>query len=397
MRLRPERTDEQDIMGRPAEPQATRLVHELFAELADEVRNERFAVAPNPCVGAAILAEGRVVARGVHREWGGPHAELEVFAAARRAGFEPETWEALVVTLEPCSSTGKTPPCTEAILATPVPTIFVGSLDPDPRHRGAGVEELRRAGREVVVLDGAVPLERVAPYFLGWIGQERLRRPRPWTIAKWAQTRSGHLIPPEHVGEGRWISGPESLAEVQCLRARVDAIVTGVGTVMADDPRLTVRPPARTDHAPARVILDTYLRTPPDARLFAAPREDERAGEVHVLCLPGIDANRQRALVEAGAQVHAIRGDDRTHLSLRGVQTWLWEHGFRRVLLEAGPTLVGAYLDAGFVDQVRIYTGNVSGGRGESLGMRLASLKLQERLDRECGDDAVLEAFLRTD
>jgi len=380
-----------------AGPQANRLVQELFAELGQTAFEFRFAVAPNPCVGAAVIAEGRAVARGFHSDWGGPHAEVEAFAAARRAGFPDPTWEALVVTLEPCSSHGKTPPCSDAILATNVPTILVGALDPDPRHRGAGVELLRRAGREVVVLDGAAPLERVAPHFLRWVGNERLRRPRPWTIAKWAQTRSGHLVPPEEVGEGRWISGPESLAEVQCLRARVDAVVTGVGTVLADDPRLTVRPPGRATTPPARVVLDASLRTRPDARLFAEPARDESAGEVHILCLRGSDANRQRALVEAGAQVHGLRGDDRTHLNLREVQRWLWERGFQRVLLEAGPTLLSAYLDAGFVDQVRVYTGDVRGGRGESLGARLAGLRLRSRLDRECGFDSVLEAFLEPD
>lgn len=382
----------------PAGPETTRLVTDVLGQLETEARQTRFSAAPNPCVGAAVIAGGEVVARGYHREWGGAHAEVEAFAAARRAGFEPETWEALVVTLEPCSSEGKTPPCTDAILATPVPVIFVGSLDPEPRHRGRGVDLLRQAGREVEVLDGMVPLERVAPHFLRWIDTERVRRPRPWTIAKWAQTRSGHLTPPADIGEGRWISSPDSLAEVQHLRAGVDAIITGVGTVLADDPRLTVRAPGKAHRgAPARVILDSDLRTPPEARLFSSPGEGEHAGQVHVLCLPGSDGNRQRALFEAGAQVHGVRGEDRTHLSIREVQAWLWDHGFRRVLVEAGPSLLSSYLDSGLVDQVRIYTGNVSGGRGDSLGSKVAGLRLQDLEHRECGEDAVLEAFLESE
>src|SRR5436190_717166 len=164
-------------------------------------------------------------------------------------------------TLEPCSSQGKTPPCVERILASGVRCVVVGALDPDPRHGGAGLSSLRERGVEVVLLEGASPLSAVAPHFNSWIDQERLRRPRPWTIAKWAQTRTGQLIPPSGVGGGRWISGPESLKEVQVLRGRVDAIVSGVGTVLADDPRFTVRPPGDPSRPPWKIVFDSYLRT----------------------------------------------------------------------------------------------------------------------------------------
>ena len=163
-------------------PQAHGLARDLLSRLAAQARAYRFAVAPNPCVGASILAGGREVGLGFHTEWGGPHAEIEAFAAARRAGVREESWEALVITLEPCCSTGKTPACTDAILATSIPVIFVGALDPDPRHRGKGLELLREAGREVVLLDGGSPLEEAAPHFLRWTSSERIRRPRPWTI-----------------------------------------------------------------------------------------------------------------------------------------------------------------------------------------------------------------------
>lgn len=381
-------------MGGLVRPLDPATFQPLLQELGEEAQVHRFTVAPNPCVGAAVITAGRVIARGFHRQWGGPHAEVEALAAAARTSVPRHQWDTLVVTLEPCSTEDKTPACTEAIARSGVRTVVVGSLDQDQRHRGRGVEILRDLGLEVIVLDGASPLENVAPYFLAWTGFERLRRPRPWTIAKWAQTLTGQLIPPEDVGHGRWISGPEALADVQLLRARVDAIVTGVGTVLADDPRFTVRAPGATDSPPARVVLDGYLRTPPDSRLLAPPAEGEAGGPVHVLCQRGSDANRQRTLVEAGAELSGIRGDDRLTLNLREVQTWLWNQGYRRILLEAGPTLLGSYLEAGFVDQIKVYTGDVRGGRGSSLAPWLVGTRLKQRHQTECGSDSVLEAFL---
>lgn len=375
-------------------PVDTAALEHLLEELGREARAFRFDVAPNPCVGAAVLSAGRVVGRGYHERWGGPHAEVRALEAAERSAVPPEDWDTLVITLEPCSTRGKTGPCTEAILRSGIRTVIAGAVDPDSRHRGAGLEVLRKAGVEVYALEGRAPLDKVAPHFLRWTSHERLNRPRPWTIAKWAQTRTGQLQPPEEHPGGRWISGPEARAEVQVLRAQVDAIVTGVGTVLADDPRLTVRPPGRTDLPPARIVLDSVLRTPPDARLFAPPAEDEAAGPVHVLCQVAPDANRAKALARAGAQLHGLRGVDRRTLRLRSVQDWLWEEGYRRVLLEAGPTLLRAYLDAGFVDQIRVFTGDVRGGRGESLASWLAAVRLLDRADREVGGDSVLEGFL---
>lgn len=381
-------------MSELTHPLDSRSLGALLAELGAEARAFRFEVAPNPCVGAAVLSSGEVIARGYHRVWGGPHAEVEALEAAARTDVPPELWDALVVTLEPCSSAGKTPPCTEAVLASGIPTVVVGAQDPDLRHRGAGLQALREAGVEVIEIGHASPLESTSPHFLHWLEHERVRRPRPWVVAKWAQTLTGQLSPPENIGEGRWITGTEARAEVGVLRGRVDAIVTGVGTVLADDPRLTVRPASLCERPPARVVLDTALRTPPEAQLFRAAA-DEAAGPVHLLSLAGADASgaRAHALAQAGAEIHGLRGDDVHHLNLREVAGWLWEQGFRRVLLEAGPTLLASFLDAGFVDQVRVYTGAIPGGRGEGLGSWLAARALEERLDREVGGEAVLEAF----
>jgi diaminohydroxyphosphoribosylaminopyrimidine deaminase / 5-amino-6-(5-phosphoribosylamino)uracil reductase len=378
----------------------------ILRDLAVEAFSARFEIAPNPCVGAAVLSRGRIVAKGIHRFWGGPHAEVEALSRAAASMTPKESWDTLVVTLEPCSSTGKTPPCVEAVLASGIKHVVIGALDPDPRHRGQAVEILRAAGVEVTLLepklgpDYAWGLPDISQHFLNWNSSERLRRPRPWNIAKWAQTRTGQLIPPQKVGEGRWISGPTSLAEVQLLRGRVDAILTGYGTVRDDDPRLSVRAPGDASSPPLRVVFDSYLHTPPDARLFApidssaAAAGLEAAGPVVIFTRPGPDAKRARSLLEVGAEIVALPPDDNGQLSLWAASAWLWNRGVRRTLLEAGPTLIQSYSDHDLLDQVRVYSGDVAGGRGASLGRLLSEHRQNARVDRESGSDVVLEYFL---
>ncbi|MBL6719922.1 MAG: bifunctional diaminohydroxyphosphoribosylaminopyrimidine deaminase/5-amino-6-(5-phosphoribosylamino)uracil reductase RibD [Planctomycetes bacterium] len=376
------------------------LLEAQLRELALEARAHRFEVAPNPCVGAGILSGGRLVARGFHEHWGGAHAELQALREADRLGIPLAERDALLVTLEPCSSFGKTPPCTEAVIEAGLRRVVVGATDPDPRHRGQGLERLRGAGVEVVELPTGSPLEQTSPHFLRWTSPARTRSRRPWVVAKWAQTMTGQLVPPPEVGEGRWISGPEALEEVQVLRSRVDAILTGSGTVLADDPRLTVRGPAAAGltEGPGRVVLDTDLRTPPEAKLLRAPGPDERGGPLLFFARTDIDPVRARRLVEAseapGIEVTTARMADRTHFDLRDVLERLWERGVRRLMVEAGPSLLQALFDAGLVDQVRIYTGSVRGGEGPTLGPWLAQARLEQRMDSEVGTMARLDAFV---
>ncbi len=370
-------------------------VGKLLGELARDSTTRRFEVAPNPCVGAAVLSGGRVIATGFHDSWGGSHAEVNALEAAAKSGQRVLPEDALVITLEPCSSQGKTPPCTEAILRSGIRRVIVGEIDPDPRHRGRGIEALRQRGIEVLVLPGPARLAEVAPHFLRWTDADRLRRPRPWTIAKWAQTRTGQLQPPAEVGGGRWISGPLALAEVQVLRGRVDALLTGVSTVRADDPRLTVRLPGDPTRPPLRAVLDTELRTPPQARILQPAGPHEAGGEVVIFCRRGADPARHRTLEKAGARVQPVQaGEDGRPLCWEVVR-WLWEHGVQRLCLESGPTILSAWFEAELVDQVRVYTGNVNGGRGPSLAERLERRRLAGVSFSEVGGDARLDAFVR--
>ncbi|HEX6884405.1 MAG TPA: bifunctional diaminohydroxyphosphoribosylaminopyrimidine deaminase/5-amino-6-(5-phosphoribosylamino)uracil reductase RibD [Planctomycetota bacterium] len=386
-------SDPREAVASLGEAEAAHL-RALLAELGRESQAFRFEVAPNPCVGAAVLSDGVEVGRGHHRVFGGPHAEILALEAARRSGVPRERWDTLVVTLEPCSSHGKTPPCTAALLGEPLRRVVVGALDPDPRHRGRGLEELRARGLEVVFLRGAAPLERVAPHFLAWTGPDRLRRSTPWVLAKWAQTRTGQLSPPAGAPAGHWISGPEARQEVHALRARVDAILVGVGTVLADDPRLSVRG-VEGAGAPLRVVLDSSLRTPAGARLFRPPEADERAGPVLIVTRAGLDPVRYRALTEAGATIHALHPGDDGRASLRETLGLLWTQGVRRVLLEAGPTLLTAAFEQEHVDQVRVYTASMNGGLGPSMARYLGSERVEQVTHGEVGADARLDAFVK--
>jgi len=182
---------------------------------------------------------------------------------------------------------------------------------------------------------------------------------------------------------------------VHQLRCCVDAILSGAGTVLADDPRLTVRPPASTEDPPLRVILDTHLVTPKGASLFDEPGEGESGGPVHLIARIGFDPRRARELQERGATIHGVHPGDDGLPALREVQGLLWNLGVRRAMLEAGPKLLAAYFRAELIDQVRVYTGAVNGGEGPDLAEWLFPEKLSEVDHAEVGADARLDAFVR--
>ncbi|MCX7817737.1 MAG: bifunctional diaminohydroxyphosphoribosylaminopyrimidine deaminase/5-amino-6-(5-phosphoribosylamino)uracil reductase RibD [Kiritimatiellae bacterium] len=303
--------------------------------LALAVRGEGLT-RPNPPVGAVVVRDERVVGEGWHRLAGGPHAERIALAKAgpRARGAT------LFVTLEPCSTWGRTPPCTDAILAAGVSRVVAACADPNPRHRGRGLRLLRQRGVQVTVGPERATARELIAGFAKWITTGR-----PWVTLKLAMSFDGRLA--DANGRSRWISSRESRRWVQAERRRADAILVGVGTVLADDPRLLPRP--ALGRAPWRVVLDTTARTPRDATLL----NDAAARQTVVMVGENCDAARCRALTRGGASVERVRVDPTNgRLDLREVFAALGRRGVLRVLCEGGSTLAGALVKDGLVDEL---------------------------------------------
>jgi diaminohydroxyphosphoribosylaminopyrimidine deaminase/5-amino-6-(5-phosphoribosylamino)uracil reductase len=316
---------------------------------------------PNPRVGCVIARGERVIAEGWHARAGGPHAE----AVALEAASEPVRGATAYVTLEPCSHHGRTPPCADALVAAGIGRVVYAMGDPNPKVDGGGALKLRAAG--IPVEGGLLEAESRAlnPGFIS-----RMTRGRPWVTVKLAASLDGGTALPG--GESRWITGEAARADVQRLRARSSAVMTGSGTVIADDPRLDVRIPGAT-RQPLRVILDSRLRTPPDARILAPP------GACLILCVHE-DPERARALRAAGAEVLkvAAAGDG---IDLGAALELLAARQVNELLVECGAGLAGAFLAAGLVDELDLYVAPTLLGRDARRLTDLESpLSMAERL-----------------
>jgi diaminohydroxyphosphoribosylaminopyrimidine deaminase/5-amino-6-(5-phosphoribosylamino)uracil reductase len=289
------------------------------------------ATAPNPVVGCVILdASGAVAGEGWHRKAGGPHAEVHALLAA---GERARGGTALV-TLEPCNHTGRTGPCAQALIAAGVARVVYAVADPSPAAAGGG-QTLRAAG--VDVASGLLGAEAEAVN-VAWL--TAIRKGRPYVRWKYAATLDGRIAAAD--GSSRWISSPQSRQDAHRLRAEADAVVVGSGTLLADDPQLAVR---GIDGAtqPLRVVVDSRARVAPGARVLddAAPTLIAVAEDADTAHLPGVDVVR----LPAGT----------TGLDVTALLAELHARGVRSVLLEGGPTLAGAFVAAGAVDEVTGY------------------------------------------
>ncbi|WP_206831391.1 bifunctional diaminohydroxyphosphoribosylaminopyrimidine deaminase/5-amino-6-(5-phosphoribosylamino)uracil reductase RibD [Alicyclobacillus fructus] len=343
---------------------------------------------PNPMVGCVVVHDGLIVGQGAHLEAGTPHAEVH---ALRMAG-ERARGATLYVTLEPCNHHGRTPPCTDAILAAGVRRVVVAALDVDPRTAGLGVNRLRDAGIEVEV--GVLEKEArdLNRHFF-----HRVRTGRPYVIYKVAMTLSGHVAASS--GHSQYVTGPAARVDVHRLRQIIPAIGVGVGTVLADNPELTARDLAagtRRDRQPLRVVFDTHLRTPPTARLLAAPGR--------TLILTSHRAARTEAaarLIDRGGVrvVPVSERDGRLHLdeALRAVA----EEGANALLLEGGPTLASALLQMRLIDEVRVYlapkllAGGLSALQGAVTQSMSEAAELHDVSIEWLDDDLVLTGRVR--
>jgi diaminohydroxyphosphoribosylaminopyrimidine deaminase/5-amino-6-(5-phosphoribosylamino)uracil reductase len=305
---------------------------------------------PNPAVGAVVVKGGRVVGEGWTRPAGGPHAEV---VALRRAGARARG-ATLYVTLEPCAHHGRTPPCADAVIAAGLGRVVAAVGDPNPRVRGRGLRRLAAAG--IAVTTGVLAEEAGA--VSAWFRHFIVRR-RPYVILKLAASLDGRIA--TAAGASRWISGPAARRWVHALRNRVDAVMVGSGTVLADDPALTCR--LRGGRDPLRVVIDGRLRTPPRARVI---RQRSRAGTV-IATTRAAPAARGRALARAGAEVLVVPSR-RRHVPLAAVLRALAARGVTSVLVEGGGGLAAAALRARLVDQLVVVSAPLLlGGDGRPM------------------------------
>jgi diaminohydroxyphosphoribosylaminopyrimidine deaminase / 5-amino-6-(5-phosphoribosylamino)uracil reductase len=349
-------------------------------ELAGQARG---LTSPNPMVGAVVADDGTIVSEGFHAAAGRPHAEVEALGAAggRARGAT------LYVTLEPCAHWGRTPPCAPAVVAAGIRRVVTALQDPNPLVAGRGLEILRQGGVEVKV---GVLEHEAAEQNRVWIAA--VRRGRPHVTLKGAMTLDGRIA--DVHGESRWITGEAARQDAHRLRSESDAIVVGVGTVLRDDPRLTVRLDRLWPREPFRVVLDTNARTPPRARLISAGTP----GRALIVVGEGAPLERVRALEETGASIfRAITRDG--HVEPIAVLAALWAREVRGVLIEGGGAVHGAFLDAGLVDRVALFIAprllggreapSVVSGNGRALkdAVRLGHLSV-----RQVAEDLLIEA-----
>lgn len=318
-------------------------------------------VEPNPMVGCVVVRGGECVGAGYHQRFGGPHAEVRAFESCGAELFEGST---VYVTLEPCSHFGKTPPCVELLLKHRPSRVVVAMSDPFEQVSGAGIRRLREAQIETVVgvlEDQARALN--APYL------KRIRTGLPWVIAKWAMTLDGAMATVS--GDSKWISGEESRRQVHRLRGRVDAILVGSDTVLADDPMLTARlEPADGEvlRRATRVVLDRRLRIPLSSGLARTAREVPV--KVVTLVPQANDMQGLRKVEELTKLGVVVEGLDRSLGEdskgfLTGALASIAKQGGTNVLLEGGARVFGGFFEAGLVDQVECYVApKVLGGLG---------------------------------
>lgn len=294
---------------------------------------------PNPCVGAVVVRRGRVVGKGYHKKAGTPHAEIHALQAAG-AKAKGAT---LYVTLEPCNHTGRTPPCTEAVLQAGIARVVIGMLDPNPRVAGGGAEHL--AARGVEVTSGVLEQE-CREINLPFIKHSTTGH--PWVIMKAGMSIDGRIAARQ--GETTGITGRQSLRRVHALRNQVDAILVGIETALADDPALTCRLHGR-GRDPLRVVLDARLRLPPSARML---RLDSTA-RTWVFCAPSADGKRRARLEAAGVVIKTVPAAAGGKLDLGAVLTALGEAQVTTLLVEGGSMVHGAFLQSGLVDQLFMF------------------------------------------
>lgn len=327
-------------------------------------------VSPNPLVGAVICRQDEVLGEGFHQALGAPHAEIEAIRAAGGRDLDGAT---LYVSLEPCCHQGRTPPCTEAIRESGIARLVVASDDPSEHASGRGLGILRDEGIEVVIAEGELAIRA---RLLNQSFRKHARTGRPWVLFKSAMTLDGKVA--TRGGDSKWISGEESRQLAHRWRSQCDAVAVGIGTVLADDPQLTARVsdrlsdpevsdlacPSGTEYPeyprqPRRVVFDSLARLPLDSKLVLGAREVP----LTVVVSRAAPRTATDALATHGAEVIVATGQNEP-ARVRSALDQLGADGIGAILLEGGPHLAGAFMDAGEVDEMRLFLAPmVLGGR----------------------------------
>jgi diaminohydroxyphosphoribosylaminopyrimidine deaminase / 5-amino-6-(5-phosphoribosylamino)uracil reductase len=314
-------------------------------------------VSPNPRVGAVIVRDGKVIAEGYHQEVGGPHAEVE---AIRGAGDQELDGATIYVSLEPCCHQGRTPPCTDAIREAGIARVVVASDDPSTHAAGRGLGILRDEGIEVVVADGELATRA---RLLNQPFRKHARNGRPWVMFKSAMSLDGKVA--TRGGDSKWISSEASRELVHDWRAASDAVAVGIGTALADNPLLTARvggsgSETLADRQPRRVVFDSLAKLPLGSRLL----DDTGLSPLTVVVSRAAPRTATDALKTRGVEVICATGENE-QARVRSALDQLGASGVTSLMLEGGPKLAGAFLDAGEVDEVRLFVAPlILGGRG---------------------------------
>lgn len=362
-----------------------------LARALDLAERGRGRVSPNPLVGAVIERDGEVIGEGWHAELGGLHAERAALADCRERGNDP-AGATMYVTLEPCAHHGRQPPCTEAIIEAQIKRVVYAAEDPSEKAGGRGPGILRDEGIEVVQAQGE---EATTARLQNQAFRKHARTGRPLVTYKAAVTLDGRTA--TGAGDSRWISGATSRALVHRWRSEADAVAVGIGTVLADDPLLTVRDAGDTDRQPLRVIFDSRARLPLGGKLLGSLD----VAPVLVIASPAAPGERLDALTAAGAEVAVTDGEPTARVTASLAE--LGRRDVTSLLLEGGATLAGSFFDAGELDRLELFVApKLAGGAGDRplLAGRgaeaMASAQGALSLDcRPSGEDLLISARLR--
>lgn len=351
--------------------------------------NGKGRTSPNPYVGAVIVNEGKIVGEGFHQKAGEPHAEIH----ALRAAQEKAKGATLYVNLEPCCHSGRTPPCTDAILNAEIATVYIAHEDPNPKVAGKGIKILEKSGVETNV-GYCGELKRTAEK-LNEIYIKYIRTGHPFVILKTAMSLDGKIA--TATGESQWITSPESRHFVHKIRDEVDAILVGIGTVISDDPALTTRLTDKEGKDATRIILDSHGRTPTDAKVI----NSESEADVIIAVTPNAPNKNIAALKEAGAEVLVIPEKD-GQVCFKSLMTLLGDRGITSVLVEGGGKVNASALASGVVDKLMCFIApKLIGGKdargvfdGEGIKHLTEAPELEQLTVTQLERDLLIEGYL---